>query len=98
MRWGRGWGEVCPEEFGLHLGGAEELTRLVPRMLTLERERLREENAPLWVAVNGRTVGVSEGFYDSVLRRCLTGKSQRATNVLGRTLVRLSDVRDWLSA
>ena len=36
VRWERGWGEVHPEEFGLHLGGAEELTRPVLRMLALE--------------------------------------------------------------
>lgn len=44
VRWDRGWGEVHPEEFGLHLGGAEELTRPVLRMLALEWERLREED------------------------------------------------------
>ncbi len=57
VRWDRGWGEVHPEEFGLHLGGAEELTRPVLRMLALEWERLREENAPLRAVVNGRGDG-----------------------------------------
>lgn len=57
VRWERGWGEVHPEEFGLHLGGAEELTRPVLRMLALEWERLREENAPLRAVVNGRVMG-----------------------------------------
>ncbi|MFQ9918988.1 MAG: DUF3658 domain-containing protein [Flavonifractor plautii] len=59
---GPGLGRVHPEEFGLHLGGAEELTRPVLRMLALEWERLREENAPLRAVVNGRVMGVSGGL------------------------------------
>ena len=98
VRWDRGWGEVHPEEFGLHLGGAEELTRPVLRMLALEWERLREENAPLRAVVNGRVMGVSEDFYDPVLRRCLTEKPQKVANVLGQALVQLSGVGDWLLA
>ena len=98
VRWERGWGEVHPEEFGLHLGGAEELTRPVLRMLALEWERLREENAPLRAVVNGRVMGVSEDFYDPVLRRCLTEKPQKVANVLGQALVQLSGVGDWLLA
>lgn len=46
VRWDRGWGEVHPEEFGLHLGGAEELTRPVLRMLALEWERLGRRTPP----------------------------------------------------
>ena len=91
-------GEVRPGEFGLHLGGAEELTRPVLRMLALEWERLREENAPLRAVVNGRVMGVSEDFYDPVLRRCLTEKPQKVANVLGQALVQLSGVGDWLLA
>ena len=98
VRWDRGWGEVHPEEFGLHLGGAEELTRPVLRMLALEWERLREENAPLRAVVNGRVMGVSEDFYDPVLRRCFTEKPQKVANVLGQALVQLSGVGDWLLA
>lgn len=98
VRWERGWGEVHPEEFGLHLGGAEELTRPVLRMLALEWERLREENAPLRAVVNGRVMGVSEDFYDPVLRRCFTEKPQKVANVLGQALVQLSGVGDWLLA
>lgn len=98
VRWERGWGEVHPEEFGLHLGGAEELTRPVLRMLAMEWERLREENAPLRAVVNGRVMGVSEDFYDPVLRRCLTEKPQKVANVLGQALVQLSGVGDWLLA
>ena len=98
VRWERGWGEVHPEEFGLHLGGAEELTRPVLRMLALEWERLREENAPLRAVVNGRVMGVSEDFYDPVLRCCLTEKPQKVANVLGQALVQLSGVGDWLLA
>ena len=98
VRWDRGWGEVHPEEFGLHLGGAEELTRPVLRMLALEWERLREENAPLRAVVNGRVMGVSEDFYDPVFRRCLTEKPQKVANVLGQALVQLSGVGDWLLA
>lgn len=77
---------------------AEELTRPVLRMLALEWERLREENAPLRAVVNGRVMGVSEDFYDPVLRRCLTEKPQKVANVLGQALVQLSGVGDWLLA
>lgn len=80
------------------LDGAEELTRPVLRMLALEWERLREENAPLRAVVNGRVMGVSEDFYDPVLRRCLTEKPQKVANVLGQALVQLSGVGDWLLA
>ena len=80
------------------MGGAEELTRPVLRMLALEWERLREENAPLRAVVNGRVMGVSEDFYDPVLRRCFTEKPQKVANVLGQALVQLSGVGDWLLA
>ena len=80
------------------LAAAEELTRPVLRMLALEWERLREENAPLRAVVNGRVMGVSEDFYDPVLRRCLTEKPQKVANVLGQALVQLSGVGDWLLA
>ena len=48
--------------------------------------------------VNGRVMGVSEDFYDPVLRRCLTEKPQKVANVLGQALVQLSGVGDWLLA
>ena len=74
------------------------ITQPVLRMLALEWERLREENAPLRAVVNGRVMGVSEDFYDPVLRRCLTEKPQKVANVLGQALVQLSGVGDWLLA
>ena len=43
-------------------------------------------------------MGVSEDFYDPVLRRCLTEKPQKVANVLGQALVQLSGVGDWLLA
>ena len=56
------------------------------------------QNAPLRAVVNGRVMGVSEDFYDPVLRRCLTEKPQKVANVLGQALVQLSGVGDWLLA
>ena len=88
VRWERGWGEVHPEEFGLHLGGAEELTRPVLRMLALEWERLREENAPLRAVVNGRVRSVDADFYDDCLRRTLPMGRKKVARLIGEILGR----------
>ena len=64
----RGWGEIPPEELGHYLYLQREMSAGFRTMACTLWEKLRKENAPLRVLINGKITSVEEDFYDSFIR------------------------------
>ena len=64
----RGWGEIPPEELGHYLYLQREMSVGFRTMACTLWEKLRKENAPLRVLINGKITSVEEDFYDSFIR------------------------------
>ena len=65
----QGWGEVEPEDVPLYLPLEVSLSPARQTAIAGEWERLRRENGPLRVQVNGRLVSVPEDFYLPFIRQ-----------------------------
>lgn len=62
-----GWGSVQPQDFSSYLSLQKPVTKEVIRGCAIYWKRLRAENTPLRVVLNGQLIGVPENFYDALI-------------------------------
>lgn len=91
-----GWSAASPEEMLRFLPRERGIAPEIRKALAMEWSKAVEENAPLRAAVSGHLVGVSEDFYDPLLRACLPEEPFSMALLIGRTLNRYPiGVGDW---
>lgn len=96
-----GWGEIAPGDWSRYAGAQRTAPAALRRACAGRWARLREENAPLRVVLNGRLVSAPEDVYDDVIRREIAreDKTFREAEVIGRVLGRYRlGIRDgWVA-
>lgn len=91
-----GWGEVLPGDWAAYLPLERELPKPVRRVMALEWDDLRRENAPLRAVVNGRLKSVGEDFYDPFIRAHIPAGTFRVAQLIGDVLGREQlGIGDW---
>ena len=92
----RSWDEVSPGELA---GFTKHTKKLTPEVLGAYAalwNRLKQENSPLRVSINGNVTGVSEDFYDFLIFRCLSRTPKVQAAVIGKILSEYPlGVGDW---
>lgn len=91
-----GWGDVLPGDWAAYLPLERELPERVRRVMAMEWEALRWENAPLRAVVNGRLKSVGEDFYDPFIRTHIPAGTFRIAQLIGEVLGREQlGIGDW---
>lgn len=96
-----GWGEVQPHQWGKLALKGEKLPVNYMYGLSNRWKRLRKENMPLRLVLNGQLVGAPETIYDSYILRELDSQdsefmeSHVICNVLGKYALGISDA--WVA-
>lgn len=65
------WGEVLPEQWHQYIHLQKEMPKEVINSYADHWQKLKLENAPLRVVLNGKLVSVNEAFYDPFIKQCL---------------------------
>lgn len=93
-----GWGDVDCSEWETYLSMQEEVQPAAFSYCSMEWQRLREENAPLRVMLNGKLQSAPEDIYDSFIFRELERQPEEFKmayligGVLGRYQLGIGDV------
>ena len=93
-----GWGDVDSSEWETYLSMQEEVQPTALSYCSMEWQRLREENAPLRVMLNGKLQSAPEDIYDSFIFRELERQPEEFKmayligGVLGRYQLGIGDV------
>lgn len=65
------WGEVLPEQWHQYIHLQKVMPKEVINSYADHWQKLKLENAPLRVVLNGKLVSVNEAFYDPFIEQCL---------------------------
>ena len=96
-----GWGSVKLGEWHRHLNLQKAATSVFCKRCTAHWERLRQENAPLRVMLNGRLVSAQETLYDDFISREITAAADEFNEamligrVLGENMLGIGDA--WIT-
>lgn len=90
------WGELSPGDWAAYLPLEREIPKSVRSAVAMEWSRLRAENAPLRVVINGRLHSVGEDFYDPFIRAHIPDGTSRVGQLIGEVLGRCQlGIGDW---
>jgi hypothetical protein len=93
------WGEVGPGEFAYYLPLESEIPESVRGAVIAGWEKLKRENSPLRVMLNGKLHSAQEDFYDGFIRKEIPGGTFKAAQLIGLVLGRNGlGIGDWLIA
>lgn len=82
------WRELSPGDWAAYLSLEREIPKNVRKAIAMEWSQLREENAPLRAAINGRLHSVGEDFYDPFIRAHIPNGTFRVAQLIGEVLGR----------
>lgn len=90
------WGEIMPEKFLLFLPLEKELTKNEIRLFSAKWNELVEDNSPIRAVINGQVLGVSEDFYDFIIRKEMPKEEIKVAQLIGHILGKYPlGVSDW---
>ncbi|MEA4846941.1 MAG: DUF3658 domain-containing protein [Clostridiaceae bacterium] len=93
------WGEITPGEFAHYLPLEFEIPDSVKKAVIMEWERLKGENAPLRVVLNGKLHSAEMDFYDCFIRKEIPDGTFKVGQLIGSVLGRNRlGIGDWLIA
>jgi hypothetical protein len=93
------WGEISPGELAYYLPLESEIPNATRKAMITEWEKLKQENAPLRVVINGRLQGVGMDFYDGFIRKEIPDGTFKVGQLIGLVLGRYQlGIGDWLIA
>lgn len=93
------WGEITPGAFARYLPLEAEIPSPVQKAIRMEWRKLKRENAPLRVVLNGRLHSAEPDFYDGFIRREIPDGIFKVGQLVGFVLGRNQlGVGDWLIA
>lgn len=96
-----GWGSVSPEEFYKFLPLEKEVIPAFVCSATLKWREMQEQNTSLRAVINGTLQSVPEDFYDSFIKREITGIDEEfhevvlIGNVIGKYQLGIGDI--WIA-
>ncbi len=93
------WAEVSPGEFAHYLPLEFEVPVSVQRTIIMEWEKLKRENSPLRIVLNGKIHSEKVDFYDRFIRKEIPEGTIKIGQLIGFVLGRnMLGIGDWLIA
>jgi len=93
------WGEIAPGEFVNYLPLEAEIPVPVQKAICMEWKKLKQENAPLRVVLNGKLHSAESDFYDGFIRKEVPKSTFKVGQLVGSVLGRNQlGIGDWLIA
>lgn len=92
----KNWSEIAAEEFSGFLQYEKELSGKEIRLYSSIWSELKADNSPLRAVVNGRVTGVPEDFYDFLIWKRITKKTEKEGRLIGDILGKYPvNIGDW---
>ena len=93
------WAEVSPGEFAYYLPLEFEVPESMQKTIIMEWEKLKQENSPLRIVLNGKIHSEKLDFYDRFIRKEIPDGNFKVGQLIGFVLGRnMLGIGDWLIA